>query len=446
MAVPGQTFLHDLISSIVERRSPFGRVSDNRPLDTLCHELLSGLGEVSSKRIGAAILDRYRTLSADDQLALFQFLADDLDLDVDAVASANEAYRTEPSAENLASLIEAAEPRRQELLRRLNHVPNATGALVSMRADLGHLMHDHPALKRVDLDFSHLLSSWFNRGFLEVQPISWNTSASVLAKIIQYEAVHAINDWDDLRRRLQPSDRRCFAFFHPAMRDEPLVFVEVALCKGTPNSVQSLLSEERDVLEAEDADTAVFYSISNCQAGLRGISFGNSLIKQVVSDLSVDLPGLQTFVTLSPIPGFSNWLTSALSPASVEEVNYAKNTDGSSVLEALAPYEDDLKALAARYLLNAKRDDGLPRDPVARFHLGNGASVYALHAMADVSLNGIGQSFGVMVNYHYEMSQIETNHEDFAVHGRVTAARGLTQLAAAKLSRLVAASEEKAPE
>ena len=236
-----------------------------------------------------------------------------------------------------------------------------------MRADLLRLGRKDPELSALDLDFQHLFASWFNRGFLVLRPISWESPAHILEKIIQYEAVHAIDSWEDLRRRLEPGDRRCFAFFHPAMPDEPLIFVEVALTRKVPGSVQALLAEDRAPMAAPEADTAVFYSISNCQAGLAGISFGNSRIKQVAADLARGLPGLTTFVTLSPIPGLMRWMRD-------------------QGLAAEAEVEDDMamRRLAARYLTEAKRDDGLPLAPVARFPLGNGAPVHQVHARPDL--------------------------------------------------------------
>ena len=259
--------------------------------------------------------------------------------------------------------------------------------------------------------------SWFNRGFLVLRPISWESPAHILEKIIAYEAVHAINSWNALRRRLEPSDRRCFAFFHPAMPDEPLIFVQVALNQGVPSSVQALLSKGRETIAAEAADTAVFYSISNCQRGLTGISFGNSLIKQVVSDLAAELSQLKTFVTLSPIPGLMRWL--------------AQQSD-TEVATAQIP------AVAAYYLLHAKARGGLPDDPVARFHLGNGAKIHAVHADADVSEKGLAQSGGAMVNYVYDLQSISQNHEQFATSGEIIAASAV-RAKAKEVSTLFAA-------
>jgi malonyl-CoA decarboxylase len=305
-----------------------------------------------------------------------------------------------------------------------------------MRADLLRLAGSDESLKKTDQDFRHMFLSWFNRGFLVLRQINWNTPANILEKIIEYEAVHAIGDWDDLRRRLQPDDRRCFAFFHPSIPEDPLIFVEVAICKGIPNSIQNLLSEDRVVLENQKADTATFYSISNCQAGLAGISFGNSLIKQVVHNLSNELPNLENFVTLSPLPGFSAWLESRLQDdedLATASVLAARDTalDGAG-MDSLSKEGDRLRILAARYLASEKRKDGFPVDPVARFHLSNGALIHDLHAGADTSANGLKQSCGVMANYLYDLRKVETNHEDFVRKGVINASRKMETLAKQK--------------
>ncbi len=358
------------------------------------------------------ILDSYGAMDDDGKRAFFGFLTDQLGITPKEVRRALEAYEGDPSKANYRQFMQASEPQRQELARRLNQVPGATKQLVEMRKDLLKLARKHPELAVVDLDLRHLFASWFNRGFLVLRPISWESPADILDKIIAYEAVHAIDSWDDLRRRLQPADRRCFGFFHPAMPDEPLIFVEVALTQGIPGSVQGLLADERDNITAEEADTAVFYSISNCQAGLAGISFGNSLIKQVVSDLSRELPNLKTFVTLSPIPSLNRWL---------DETEAQIGPDA----------QLQQRQIAAHYLLTAKRADGTPYDPVARFHLGNGALVHAVHADADLSENGLAQSGGAMVNYLYDLPLISQNHERFASAQDVVASPEVTALSAA---------------
>lgn len=380
-----------LVSTVFDRRYRKARSDevDERTTSDLCRALLSSQGEVSGVTLARNILDRYASMEEAEKIAFFEFMTHQLEIDADAVLTTLQTYRDDPGKNSYRAFAAACEPGRQELARRLNQVPGATGQLVAMRKDLLDMMRARADLGPLDVDLKHLFASWFNRGFLVLRPINWETPADILEKIIAYEAVHTIDSWDDLRRRLKPDDRRCFGFFHPAMADEPLIFVEVALTKGIPNSVQALLADDRAGIDAQDADTAVFYSISNCQAGLAGISFGNSLIKQVVSDLSKELPGLETFVTLSPIPGLNTWLGEA-------------DTTGT-----------DAQALAAHYLLEAKRGDAMPYDPVARFHLGNGAMVHAVHANADTSENGQRQSNGTMVNYLYDLSQISQNHEKF---------------------------------
>lgn len=412
------SFFGDLISTVFERRyqkAPSNEI-DGRTTTELCDALLSSHGEVSGATLARNLLDRYAGMGSDEKAELFGFMTHELEIDPEVVVSAVDAYKHRPAKGTYRAFADACEPRRQELARRLNQVPGATGQLVTMRKDLLGMIRERPDLEPLDVDFKHLFSSWFNRGFLVLRPINWASPAEILEKIIAYEAVHAIDSWDDLRRRLKPTDRRCFGFFHPSMPDEPLIFVEVALTQGIPNSIQTLLSDDREAIEPEAADTAVFYSISNCQPGLAGISFGNSLIKQVVSDLSKDLAGLKTFVTLSPIPGLNRWL-------------------GGTALELLKPQENE--ALAAHYLLDAKRPDGMPVDPVARFHLGNGAMVLAVHAEADISENGLRQSNGTMVNYLYDLSLISRNHERFVGEKAVAASDAVKNLSAAVRTKSV---------
>lgn len=420
-------FLQDLISSLLERTPKFGGSNDSRSIDKLCDALKIASGENSIRNLGTNILEQYQLLDSKGRLEFFTVLAERFDVDADLITQLAQAYKAEPTAANLGALLHSSEPSRQDLMRRLNHVPGATQVLVAMRSDLLKISKNNEPLKRLDLDFAHLFSSWFNRGFLIEERVTWDSSASVLAKIIQYEAVHAINDWDDLRRRLQPPDRRCFAFFHPAMPNEPLVFVEVALCKGTPNSIQKLLEEDRTPINPREADTAVFYSISNCQAGLRGISFGNSLIKQVANDLARELPQLTTFVTLSPLPGFAQWLRTSCSDLPNAAIDFLQTTSSAFYKEEnakdLQRWSETLRHLGARYLYSAKRDDGTPVDPVARFHLNNGASLQDIHAMADISTNSLTRSYGLMVNYLYELKQVEKRHEDFASLGKIHASK-----------------------
>ncbi|MDJ0630145.1 MAG: malonyl-CoA decarboxylase [Rhodobacter sp.] len=406
------SLLADLLSTVFERRYRAEAADwDGRPIEELATTLIGTLDETSGGSLACQILDRFEAMADDEKLDFLRHVARKMNIDPAAVRETLAEYEAEPTRASYRAFMAAAEPARQELIRRLNQVPGATGRLVRMRADLLRLGQDMPELQALDLDFRHLLSSWFNRGFLVLRPVNWKSPADILDKIIAYEAVHAIDSWDDLRRRLAPPDRRCFAFFHPSMPDEPLIFVEVALTRGVPGSIQTLLAEDRAPLASDQADTAVFYSISNCQDGLAGISFGNSLIKQVAADLAGELAGLKTFATLSPIPGLTRWLD-----------------------DAGLPYPDDAETtrrVAAAYLLYAKRGDGLPSDPVARFHLGNGALIHSVHSDADTSAKGMQQSLGAMVSYHYDLAQISQNHERFVSAHDVVASAEVQALGAA---------------
>ena len=403
-----RSFLGDLLTSILERRRPGSSAEDGRSIEDVCLSLLNAEGEISGITLAQVILDRYAAMSADGKLAFFGFLNDGLEIDVAALEDAIAVYRGSQAVRDYCKIGMMAEPRRQELLRRLNQPPGATLALVNMRTDLLSAVKRDSELVRTDLDFRHLLRSWFNRGFLVMRQISWETPASILEKIVEYEAVHAIRDWDDLRRRLYPDDRRCFAFFHPCMPDEPLIFVEVALTRAVPASIQHVLADKREQCAAQEATVAVFYSISNCQAGLKGVSFGNLLIKQVVAELRHELPGLETFVTLSPIPKLRTFLE-----GKGKDPRIAAILDGTAEVEIV-------RAAAVDYLFTAKKTGGGPYDPVARFHLGNGAQIYAVHGAADLSENGLRQSAGAMVNYEYDLQVIEQNHERFVQHKEIS--------------------------
>ncbi|UTV98986.1 malonyl-CoA decarboxylase [Marinomonas rhizomae] len=409
-------FFTELFSSVFDRRYRKARSNeeDNRTVKAMCQDLLTRHGEVSGGALARNILDRYDHMSSDEKRELFEFMTHDLEVVSDDVIAALAEYQKQPSKQTYKAFASASEPRRQELIRRFNQVPGATPKLVKMREDLLKATKEDASLGILDVDFNHLFTSWFNRGFLVLRPINWDSPASILEKIIAYEAVHAIDSWDDLRQRLKPSDRRCYGFFHPTMADEPLIFVEVALTKGTANSIQSLLTTDRDVIEADEADTAVFYSISNCQPGLAGISFGNFLIKQVAANLAKDLENLETFVTLSPIPGLAKWVNS-------------------SGVGTLGQGKD--QALAAHYLLNAKHSDGKPLDPVTRFHLGNGAMIQAVHADADISPNGLKQSNGAMVNYLYDLDKVSKNHEKFVTEQKVVASDAVHAMSASIATR-----------
>ena len=381
--------LGSFLGSLLERPRQYLRPSGKRKIEKLCSDLLAEKTEVASLEIAAEILAQFSVMDDDGKAAFFRYINDELDVDPANIIAAAKAYTSSSSPGAYSKLAQATEPKRYEFLRRLNQPPGATAELVRMRADLISLMKKSPDLARMDTDFRLMLRAWFNRGFLVLDQVTWDSPASILEKIIAYEAVHEIETWDDLRRRLHPLDRRCFAFFHPAMPQEPLIFVEVALSKGVPSSIQDVLADRRDILDAEAADTAVFYSISNCQPGLSGISFGNSLIKQVVRDLSLELPNIKNFVTLSPIPGFRKWLE--------------KQSMGNEEHDTA-----NLKKLCAAYLIS-RNSKNLPIDPVARFHLQNGAQILAIHGDADVSDTGNRNSFGTMVNYSYDPKSISDN-------------------------------------
>ncbi|CAN7669395.1 malonyl-CoA decarboxylase [Neorhizobium tomejilense] len=434
-------FIGELIQSLSGRgRALFGLSSppvQNRDLTGLAEMILSRRGEVSGAILAEAFLEAYRQASAADRDVFMHALLDRFGPDRTALDAAAAAYNTEPSAENIARLHEAAEPRRQELFRRINFAKRGTAMLVEMREHLMDMLSKEPALQPVDLDFCHLFSSWFNRGFLMLRSIDWTTPANILEALIRYEAVHDIDGWDDLRRRLAPADRRCFGFFHPQLEDEPLIFVEVALTDHLPASVDALLARDRQPLEVQQATTAVFYSISNCQRGLAGISLGNFLIKQVVNDLKRDLPRLENFVTLSPIPGFGAWLRGESRVIDSEEIAQEKQRliarlegDWAAVGEhELDQIQRAMLPLGAHYLLNVRRGNGRPVDPVARFHLGNGAQAERLNFLGDRSPKGMRQSYGLMVNYRYRLGEIEKNHEAYAENGHIAATPALRKLA-----------------
>ncbi len=400
-----------------------------------CDALLSSRGEASGVAYARRVLAGFSALDQSQRLGFYRALATRYQPELGAVKAATAAYLEAQNPEHLKSLLRAVEPPRQELFRRLNLAPGGTAALVSMRRGLFEYLDEEPSLRAVDDDMAHLFGSWFNRGFLLMRRIDWHTPAYVLEQIIAYEAVHEINGWEDLRRRVNPADRRCFAFFHPALGDEPLIFVEVALMRDTPGSITEVLDDGRETLPLSEARTAAFYSISNCQKGLRGVSFGNFLIKQVAEELIAELPGLKRFVTLSPVPGFMNWLRAP-------DAERAQSAESALELVTSPSWHSDentakkarevLLPLAAHYLTEAKRADGLPVDPVARFHLGNGASLDRIRWRGDLSSRGLLQSAGIMVNYLYDLGNIESNHETYVNRGRITASRQVRSLLSGK--------------
>ena len=439
------SFFGELLQSISERgRALLDRTRERREsaearsasLVELCDELLSGRGEASGVALAREILSYYAELTSGPRIAFFEALAHRFGPDHGKLDAAIAAWRANPSDDTATRVHRAAEPRRQELLRRLNLAPGGTAALVRMREHLLDALNRRSDLKVVDNDFVHMFSSWFNRGFLVLRRIDWSTPASVLEKIIRYEAVHQIHDWNDLRHRIDPPDRRCYAFFHPALIDDPLIFVEVALTREIPSAIAPILTLQREVIRPDKATTAVFYSISNCQRGLSGVSFGHFLIKQVAEEIARETPKLSTFVTLSPAPNFAQWLTreraneqSQVLSASDRAALANLETVGWWQAEATRePVKEPLIRAAAWYYLHARTRNGGPVDSVARFHLGNGARLERLNWLADTSERAIAQACGLMVNYLYDLEDIEENHEAFAQQRTIVASKAVTSL------------------
>jgi malonyl-CoA decarboxylase len=449
------SFFGELLQTISERgrallaRSRRGEAATARSesLVELCEDLLSSRGEASGVARAREILVRYGELTTGPRVAFFEALGERFGPDPGRMQVAITAWRERPSDATAAEVHAASEPRRQELFRRLNLAPGGTAALVRMREQLLDVLGHRDDLAAVDEDFAHLFSSWFNRGFLVLRRIDWSTPAIVLDKIIRYEAVHEISDWDDLRRRIDPPDRRCYAFFHPALVDDPLIFVEVALTRDIPGAIAPILGSGREVTEADKTRTAVFYSISNCQRGLTGVSFGNFLIKQVVEEISREMPKLATFVTLSPVPNFAGWLARERAQPNSTVLSEADKSTLAALdaegwwrdKDAAARLQDPLMRAAAWYFLRARSPRGLPVDAVARFHLGNGARLERINWLADTSDKALVQGCGLMVNYQYDLDDIEQNHEAYAESRTVAASNAVQRLLRPSLELVPAA-------
>jgi malonyl-CoA decarboxylase len=432
--VSARSLLERIVGSIAAAgivRSPSQRRADR--LAVLLRTLISERGEASGAALARRAVALYGALDDAGRLHFFQALARDFSPDRDAVLAAAHAYHAQPSAANLAALQRVAEPPRQEVFRRMNMAPGGTAALLDLRRSLLDAIRDKPELASVDLDLTHLLGSWFNRGFLELRRIDWSTPAAILEKLIAYEAVHEIRGFPDLKRRLE-KDRRCFAFFHPALPDDPLIFVEVAFVNELPNAVAPILAMDGVVGEPRRARCAVFYSITSCQPGLRGISFGNFLIKQVAADLHAELPNLKVFATISPIPGLRSWVKRRLqgaprtpdSPEALRSELQAAVVDPTGLPQPTL--REPMEGLAAWYLTQ-EWEEGHSLDPVARFHLGNGARLERVNWAADTSPKGLAQSFGLMVNYVYDLGDVERNHEEYMNRHRVVASSAVEKLA-----------------
>ena len=432
IAERGRVLLSPRLRAVIARRDRVARLTE------LCHALLAEQGEPSSAALAMEALAVYATLDDTGRAEFFDMLQREFAPSSDAVLRAIDAYRAAPAPDTLSALAQAVEAPRQELFRRINMAPGGTAALVELRGLILNRLRSTPELRAVDADLAHLLRSWFNRGFITLQRIDWHTPAHILEKLIRYEAVHEINGWDDLRRRLA-ADRRCFAFFHPALPDEPLIFVEVALVKGIASTVQPLLDPASEIGDPDRADTAIFYSISDCQPGLHGISFGNFLIKQVAAELEGELRKLKVFATLSPVPGFRAWLEANVRQLTtlvggMKLAGWVEKNKGQTGRRAVLPDEElrePLQQLCAHYLTRARRKDGRPLDVVARFHLRNGARLERIDWAADSSPRGLAQSAGIMVNYLYELDEVERNHEAYVNEGKITVSRRVEALARA---------------
>ena len=394
------SFFQNLLSSIMERsllKSSYFRSKDfgilHEDINKALESVMSKSGEISSLVFAEHLSSLIEALNDEEFIEFFETLHAKYDLDAEALLRASNEYSKNKTQKNLELIFQASEPQWVELFKRLNTVSEGTLRLVRLRERIRSLKQASPDLEFFDRSLLKLFKHWFNPSFLVLESIDWSTPANILEKIIAYEAVHEINSWDDLRARLAPDDRRCFAFFHPLMPNEPLIFVEVALSNEIPNTINEIITIDRSVTLNQDINTAVFYSISNCQEGLSGISFGNFLIKQVAHKLKQENDGLDKFVTLSPAPSFVRWL---------EENSINLDSD-----------EDMLLKQALIYLTASDREDGLPNDPVAKFHLGNGAILERINLNADLSSKGLMQSKGVMVNYLYNLDTLEENHELF---------------------------------
>ncbi|NDA85528.1 MAG: decarboxylase, partial [Burkholderiaceae bacterium] len=411
--------------------------------------LVSERGESNAVSMALDVISNYRKLNAEQRPKFFAMLAEQFNIDAEQLTKAAQSFAADPNARNYIRLQKISESPRQELLRRLNRAPGGTAAVVEMRRDLLTLLNKKPELMGLDYDMRHLLSSWFNPGFLKMHRVDWKSPAEILEKIIAHEAVHAIDGWDDLRRRLQP-DRRCFAFFHPQLPDEPLIFVEVALLPEIPVAIMPLVDKKSTPVEQSNQfKVAAFYSISNCESGLRGVSMGNFLIKRVAEQLHAEFPGLKTFVTLSPIPGLMEWITAGAHLGDLPSSDKIKpavrkarddalellKLNGSNWMDKLgkAWHPDQCSerekaaymALTAIYLTTVTPSrDG---NSVAKFHLGNGAKLHQINWAGDLSKNGLRQSAGLMVNYLYDLSSVEENHERF-VNGEMIYSRSVSKL------------------
>ena len=391
--------------------------NDLETILSLCDDLISNKGAAFGIAVARDITELYLTLSDENKLLFFKRINEKYKPSFTKVNDAIEVYKKTQNEKNLYNLFKISEGNRGALFRRMNMAPNGTSIIVGLREDLLKILKDNSDLNALDNDLRHLFRDWFNPGFLKLEKITWDTKAAVLEKIIQYERVHKIKDMNELKRRLG-EDRRFFSYFHPALEDEPIIFVQVALTNGLGKSIQELMKPSID--KNQKYDTATFYSISNCQDGLSRVTLGNFLIKRVVFEIQEELPQIKNFGTLSPIPGFAEWF-SYLDDSKVktilgnpkQDLSFLKSSDLKIGDSRIILNKDALTKLAAHYLINEKNKKGLPINDVTRFHLGNGAIVEDIIVNANISEVGFKSSFGIMVNYLYELKNIEKNHEDY---------------------------------
>lgn len=418
-----------LFSSIADAsQNLIGKKTVKKDLPTalqLCDDLISFKGIASGIAIAREITEIYSVFNTDQKLNFFKELNKKFSPNKEKVEIKIAEYLKEKNEKSLNELGTAVEGNRQELIRRLNMAPNGTPFLVSMREDLIKFLPINPELKTLDEDIRHLFKSWFNPGFLRLEKITWESKAAILEKIIKYEKVHQIKDMNDLKRRLQQEDRRFFAYFHPVLKDEPLIFVEVAFTKGIGNSIQEIVKPKTD--DNSNYDTATFYSISNCQEGLMRVTLGNFLIKRVVFEIQEENPKIKNFGTLSPLPGFSDWFLSLndeklkdiLKDYDITKLNFLRSSDLKIGEPKIIEEKTAIKKLVAHYLIHEKINNK-PLNPVSRFHLGNGASIYNIIINGNISDYGYKESFGIMVNYGYQLEKLEKIHEDFITKGIIS--------------------------
>ena len=391
----------------------------------LCNDLISFKGIASGIAIAREITEIYSVFDTDQKLSFFKEINKQFSPNSNEVEKKIAQYLQEKNEQSLNALGSAVEGNRQELIRRLNMAPNGTPFLVSMREDLIKFLPINPELKNLDEDIRHLFKSWFNPGFLRLEKITWDSKAAVLEKIMKYEKVHKIKDMNDLKRRLQQEDRRFFAYFHPVLKDEPLIFVEVAFTKGVGNSIQEIIKPKTD--EKSNYDTATFYSINNCQNGLMRVTLGNFLIKRVVFEIQEENPKIKNFGTLSPLPGFADWFLSLsieklkdiLKDYEISKLDFLRSPSLKIGEPKMLEEKAAIKKLVAHYLINEKINNK-PLNPVSRFHLGNGASISNIILNGNITDYGYKESFGIMVNYSYQLDKLEKIHEDFFTKGIIS--------------------------